>query len=70
MRYSTFPEKTLVRIGCFKRLKNYKLHIGTKKIWAVYEGISIDAGTTIIIHGKLLYLKRPQDTCQCAKGLP
>jgi len=64
-------KKSLVRIGCFGRLQiRSKLHLGTKTIWAVYEGVSIDAGSSIIIHGKLLHLKQPQDTCQCAKGLP
>jgi hypothetical protein len=28
------------------------------------------SGSPIIIHGKLLHLKQPQDTWQCAKGLP
>ncbi len=60
-----------MRIGSFGRLQiRSKLHLGTKKIWAVYEGVSIDAGSPIIIHGKLLHLKQPQDTWQCAKGLP
>jgi hypothetical protein len=50
-----------VRVGCFGRLQiGSKLHLGTKKIWAVYEGVSIDAGSPIIIHGKLLHLKQPK----------
>ncbi len=50
-----------MRIGSYGRLQiRSKLHLGTKKVWAVYEGVSIDAGSPIIIRGKLPLLKQPK----------